>query len=51
MIGISLAGLVSCGFMREVEMRTDMDETWALRERDRSEVDPEIRQMAREVVG
>ncbi|EIM85230.1 iron permease [Stereum hirsutum FP-91666 SS1] len=50
MIGISLAGLLSCGLMREVEMRTDMDETWALRETGRSEVDPEIRQMEREVV-
>ncbi|GJE98642.1 iron permease [Phanerochaete sordida] len=32
MIGVSGAGLLSCVLMREVPLRTDMDETWGLQE-------------------
>lgn len=30
MIGVSGAGVLSCLFMREIELRTDMDEEWAI---------------------
>lgn len=33
MIGFAGLGLLSCMLMREVEMRKDMDESWALQER------------------
>ncbi|KAI0656186.1 iron permease [Cubamyces menziesii] len=32
MIGLSVAGLLSCLLMREEEMKTEMDETWAMAE-------------------
>ena len=38
MIGVSGVGLLSCLFMREVELRTDMDEQWALKEPERDSV-------------
>ncbi len=30
MIGLSVAGLLTCLLMREEEMKTEMDETWAV---------------------
>ena len=32
MIGLSVAGLLTCLLMREEEMQTEMDETWAMSE-------------------
>lgn len=32
MIGISGAGLLTCLLMKELPLRTDMDETWGLQE-------------------
>ncbi|KAI0763297.1 iron permease [Trametes elegans] len=37
MIGVAGAGLVSCLFMREQQLRTDMDDQWGLQERVQSE--------------
>ncbi|KIP04468.1 hypothetical protein PHLGIDRAFT_109526 [Phlebiopsis gigantea 11061_1 CR5-6] len=34
MLGVSGAGFLSCILMREVPLRTDMDETWGLQERE-----------------
>ena len=35
MLGVSGAGFLSCFLMREVPLRTDMDETWGLQEKER----------------
>ena len=37
MIGISGAGLLTCLLMKELPLRTDMDETWGLQEKERGE--------------
>lgn len=37
MIGVSAAGLLTCMLMREVPLRTDMDETWGLQEKGSAE--------------
>lgn len=38
MLGISGAGLLSCLLMKEIELRTDMDEKWGLQEREKNKV-------------
>ncbi len=36
MLGISVAGLLSCLLMKEETLRTDMDEKWGLQEREKN---------------
>ncbi|RPD60514.1 hypothetical protein L226DRAFT_522272 [Lentinus tigrinus ALCF2SS1-7] len=39
MIGVGGTGLLSCTLMREIPMRTDMDETWAVTDSERAQAD------------
>ncbi|TFK91566.1 iron permease [Polyporus arcularius HHB13444] len=36
LLGVSAVGLLSCLLMKEVELRTDMDEKWGLQEREKN---------------
>nr|VWP00177.1 Polyketide synthase/peptide synthetase [Ganoderma boninense] len=46
MLGLSVAGLATCLLMREVEIKTSMDETWALQETSKAKAKVKVVQPA-----